>query len=100
MNNALSALCQRKLGFDPARLSESELRSRLPDIINAVASEYVYTHRQLAEVQKAARLHVQAYASFVPNDGFVRDEIVSPDLTAVDHSDPDPNAVLEAVLPV
>ena len=96
--NALSALCQRRLGFDPARLSESELRSRLPDIFRAVALEYADTSRQYAELQKAARLHVQAYASFIPNAGFVRDETLSPDLPAPDLSDQ--NAILESVLPV
>jgi len=100
MNNALSALCRKRLGIDLAALSESELRSRLPEIIRAVAAEYAFTFRQLVEVQKAARLHVRAYASSVPNGEFVRDESLSPDVPDFDHSDPDPNAVLESVLPV
>jgi hypothetical protein len=75
MNNALSALCQRRLGIDIGQLSEAELCQSLPDIINAVASEYVMACRQLVDVQKAARL-------FAPD------------------SDQDPNAVLESVLPV
>lgn len=98
MNNALSAICQRRLGIDLAALSERELLCRLPDIINVVASEYVYTHRQLAEVQKAARLHVQTCAAVVPNAVFVRDEVISPD--APDSNQPDPNAVLKSVLPI
>ena len=89
--NAISALCQRRLGFDPARLSESELRARLPEIFQAVASEHV-------EIQKAARLHVQAIGEYVPNGDLVRDESLSAESSDPDLSDP--NAVLESVLPV
>jgi len=97
--NALSALCQRRLGFDPARLSESELRSRLPDIFRVVASEYVRTSRQYSEVQKAARLHVQTIGEYVPNgDYFIRSESLSDESPDSNHSDP--NAVLDSVLPV
>ena len=97
--NALSALCQRRLGFDPARLSEPELRQALPAIIQCVAAEYAFASRQLVEVRKAARLHVQTIGEYVPNgDYFMRAESLSVESPDPDHSDP--NAVLESVLPI
>ena len=50
---ALSALCLRRLGYDPTRFRPDELRKKLPDIFRAVMSEANETKSWLELVKSA-----------------------------------------------
>ena len=95
---ALNTLCRRRLGIDIDSISRAEFASILPDIVEAVASEYVAVHRQVLETKKAVDIRGAQHASFIPNGMTIRDEHLSPDVPDSDSSDP--NAVLESVLPL
>ena len=99
-DSALSRLCRNCLGFDPAQLSEEELRAKLPVIVQAVHAETVSTlravHWQREEIQKSARIQALAIASYIPNGTPIRDERV-PDWDSVSESDL--NSVFDSLLP-
>ncbi|MEX1039666.1 MAG: hypothetical protein WDZ51_03480 [Pirellulaceae bacterium] len=98
----LRKLCLARCGFDPDDLSEIELKARLPDIIKAVNAELVATcgvvHRQVVEVQKAARLQLHYQTSYIPSEGLERDERL-PDVSEISGMPGDPNAILDDIFP-
>lgn len=90
--NALSALCRKRLGFDPASLPATELQRRLPEIFSALVAEIHATAGQVVEIQKSA----VKIGQHVPNPGIIRSERVEiPDSLPVS----DPNAIFDSLIP-
>jgi hypothetical protein len=95
--DALQALCRKRLGFDPASLSPSQLENVLPDILEAVYDEAKSIDRQ----QKAVGAYCYAICETVPNAGIIRDERVSafPQVHAESGFRSDPNRVFDSAFP-
>ena len=92
--NALSAICRRRCGFDPADLSPDQLRSRLPDVMAALEAELDQSLLTVELVQKSAVLRA---GSIIPNPGIVRDEQIQIGKSQPD--DFDPNQCFDSILP-
>jgi hypothetical protein len=89
---ALRAVCLRRLGFDPAELSEDELKQRLPEIIRALTSETVAVAKSAVYVHRRA----ESFGRQIPNAGLEREERLPEPSPDVD----DPNRVLHSIFPM
>lgn len=95
VSSALRALCRRRCGFDPAGLSQAQIRDRLPRIAAAVEAERQCVFRQVVEVSKSAVI-MSGFNRVIPNEGITRAEHLDAVASPVDA---DPNAVLESIIP-
>src|SRR6478609_2531822 len=91
---ALSALCQDKLGIDLNLVPPDQLFDLLPDILLVIAERTA----EVKQVCKSAAFDVRCLYKLCPNAGIVRAENLSgPDRVS---DRPDPNSVFDSVLPL
>ncbi len=93
--NQLSEYCQTRLGFDPADMSEDELRKVASVIIQTMATEIGLMFQVVEKGREVAKA-AQAYGEMIPYETF-RDEKVPSFDEVTQPASSDPNAILDSL---